>query len=73
MYTLSDYDYILPEELIAQSAAQPADSCKFLVYTKKTQTRDDTIFHTLSDHVTPGSLIIFNTTKVVKARIPIDF
>jgi len=73
MYTLSDYDYELPQKLIAQSAAHPADSCKFLVYDKRSDTTSDTIFHTFPQLTTPDSLIIFNTTKVVKARIPLQF
>ena len=73
MYTLSDYEYELPEELIAQSAAQPADSCKFLVYSKQKNTHQDSIFSSLPEHVSPWSLLVFNTTKVVKARIPINF
>lgn len=73
MYQLSDYNYDLPEELIAQSASSPADSCKFLVYDKKTQTTDDQIFSELPSMMVPESLIVFNTTKVVKARIPLEF
>lgn len=51
MFELTDYDYILPQELIAQSAAHPADSCKFLVYDKKTSSRTDDIFSSLPSKI----------------------
>lgn len=73
MHSLSDYDYILPKKLIAQQAVNPPDSCKFLIYNEK-ENKDhflDEIFSSLPEKVETNSLIVFNTTKVVKARIPL--
>ena len=71
MYSLSDYDYDLPQELIAQDLASPADNAKLLVYDKSTWTIKDSIFHELPSLIQEWSHFFFNTSKVVKARIPI--
>ena len=68
MYTLSDYDYNLPEELIAQSASHPPESCKFLIYSKDKQVEDKK-FSDLTTLIEPETLIIFNNSKVLKARL----
>jgi S-adenosylmethionine:tRNA ribosyltransferase-isomerase len=72
MHTLQDYTYILPEHLIAQTPADPPESCKLLVYDNKTNQRKDVIFSDIVQDIDPQSLIIFNNTKVVKARIQFD-
>ena len=69
MYRLSDYQYHLPEKLIAQTPVAPADHSKLLV-------TDGVYFH---DHhfydllklLTPKDVLFFNNTKVIKARIPL--
>ncbi len=73
MLKLEDYDYSLPPELIAQTLADPADSCKLLLYNKTTQETADETFNQLPDLLDPSTLIVFNTSKVLKARIPIHF
>ncbi len=73
MFNLTDYDYILPSRLVAQQPADPADSCKLLVYDKKTQQIVNTIFNQLPELIDPDTLIVFNTSKVIKARLPLTF
>lgn len=69
MLSLSSYDYHLPSHLIAQTPATPANSARCLYWDGKNfedRTVAD-ILHLLD----PKTLIIFNDTKVVKARIPL--
>jgi len=73
MFKLEDYDYSLPPELIAQSLADPADSCRLLLYNKTTQETTDTTFNLLPSLINPNTLIVFNTSKVIKARLPLSF
>lgn len=69
MFNLSDYDYELPHDRIAQDLASPADSAKLLVYDKKTHSIQDRVFYELPWLVPEWSHFFFNTSKVVKARI----
>ncbi len=73
MYSLRDYDYTLPQNLIAQRAADPADSCNLLIYSKETGKIEDRVFNELPNLIDSNTLIVFNTSKVLKARIPISF
>jgi S-adenosylmethionine:tRNA ribosyltransferase-isomerase len=72
MYELQDYDYTLPSELIAQTPAEPPESCKFLVYQKNNDTLQDLVFEDIKTLIDPDTLMICNNTKVVKARIVFD-
>lgn len=69
MLTLSDYTYKLPEERIAQTLAEPPDSCKLLVYDRTNNTSTHVRFKDLLNSIDPQSLLVFNTSKVVKARL----
>lgn len=69
MYHLDDYDYDLPEERIAQHATHPPESCKLLYYDQSKDQITDLHFFDLPDLLDPSTLIIFNNSKVVKARI----
>jgi len=69
MHSLSDYDYILPSELIAQTPADPPESCRFLVVDRESHQMSDHIFSDLPDLIDPDTLIVFNNSKVLKARL----
>lgn len=69
MFSLSDYDYKLPDELIAQTASHPPESAKLLFFDKKNNIQQDRVFSELPSVLDPETLIIFNNSKVVKARI----
>lgn len=69
MQMLQQYDYHLPARLIANVPASPRDSARLFVYDTKT---DEVIFDTflhLERHLPPNSLLVFNNTKVVPARL----
>ena len=65
----SDFYYDLPEELIAQTPAEPRDSSRLLVYDRKTDAVEHRIFHDVGDYLKEGDLLVVNTTKVYPARI----
>jgi S-adenosylmethionine:tRNA ribosyltransferase-isomerase len=65
----SSYEFTLPEELIATYPASPRDSAKLLVYDRATNTITHTVFRELENFIPKNSALIFNDTKVIKARI----
>ena len=66
-FTLSDFDFELPPELIAQHPAPERSASRLL--DGSTATVVDRIFRELPGLLNPGDLLVFNDTKVVKARI----
>lgn len=69
MYKISDYDYHLPDEMIAQTPAEPRDECKFMVIDKKTGETEHKIFKDVIDYLESGDVMVVNNTKVIPARI----
>ncbi|UFS61704.1 tRNA preQ1(34) S-adenosylmethionine ribosyltransferase-isomerase QueA [Sulfurimonas sp. HSL-3221] len=65
----SSYDFTLPEALIAVHPAQPRDHARLLVYDRKTDTVAHTRFDKIEAFLPEGCGIIFNDTKVIKARL----
>lgn len=65
----SDFYYDLPEELIAQTPAEPRDSSRLLVYDRSTGKVEHRIFSDLGDYLKKGDLLVVNTTKVYPARL----
>ena len=65
----SSYDFILPDELIATHPASPRDSAKLLVYNRKTNEIIHTVFSEFEKFIPKNCALIFNDTKVIKARI----
>jgi S-adenosylmethionine:tRNA ribosyltransferase-isomerase len=68
---LSELDYELPPELIAQHPAARRDASRLLVYERETGTVRHRTFVDLRDELR-GELVVVNDTKVVPARIPIS-
>lgn len=72
MYTLSDFDFDLPGELIAQSALPQRSASRLLEVDACSDTPapvlHDRTFSALPECLTPGDLLVFNDTKVLKAR-----
>lgn len=64
---IQDYTYTLPEDRIARYPLPQRDASKLLLYSNGKITED--IYHNLSTHLPPGSLLVFNNTKVVEARL----
>lgn len=65
----SDFYYELPEELIAQTPAEPRDSSRFLVYDRKTDAITHSHFYDLPEFLKEGDLLVINNTRVIPARI----
>ncbi len=66
--SLSDYDYQLPPELIAQTPAVPRDSSRLLVIDSPLSHRH-LRFRDLHQFLQPGDLLVVNDTKVIPARL----
>lgn len=66
MYSLSDFDYELPEELIAQFPLEKRSASNLLVVDDEKLV--DTHFHHLIEYLDKDDLLVFNNTKVLKAR-----
>lgn len=64
-----NYNYVLPEALIASQPVYPRDSAKLLVYDRKTDTVTHTTFSNLLQYVPKECDIFLNDTRVIKARI----
>lgn len=65
----SSYDFSLPQNQIATSPVNPADSAKLLIYNRKNNTITHTIFKNILDFLPEDISIFLNDTKVIKARI----
>ncbi|MDQ1267883.1 MAG: S-adenosylmethionine:tRNA ribosyltransferase-isomerase [Campylobacterota bacterium] len=65
----SSYDFILPKELIATHPASPRDSAKLLVYNRKTDEILHVKFSDFEKFIPKNCALIFNNTKVIKARL----
>jgi S-adenosylmethionine:tRNA ribosyltransferase-isomerase len=65
----SDYDYPLPEGLIAQAPVEPRDASRLLVMDRATQSLHHKKFPQLLEHFAEGDTLVVNTTQVFKARL----
>ncbi|AWK61495.1 tRNA preQ1(34) S-adenosylmethionine ribosyltransferase-isomerase QueA [Helicobacter cinaedi] len=68
-FLLSSYDYVLPQSAIAQSPSIPRESAKLLVYERKSDKITHSDFYHFSDFIPKDTLLVFNNTKVINARI----
>lgn len=66
---LSDFDYELPEELIAQQPLEQRDASRMLILNRETQTWTDSKFELLPDYVRAGDVVVVNNTRVFPARL----
>src|SRR5512133_2133470 len=67
--TLSDFDYALPEALIAQERVTPGDASRLLVLPEGGGEPRHHAFSELDALLSPGDLLVFNDTKVIPARL----
>ncbi len=65
----SDFDYALPEELIAQHPTERRGESRLLVVECAGRTLSDTRFATLAERIPPGDVLVINTTRVRHARL----
>lgn len=66
---LEEFDYYLPEELIAQVPIKNRDESRLMVLNRKNQTIEDKIFRDIIDYLEPGDCLVRNNTKVIPARL----
>lgn len=64
-----DFDYFLPEELIAQTPLKDRSSSRLLVVDRKSENLKDKHFTDILDYLKPGDALVLNETKVIPARI----
>ena len=65
----SDFDYELPEELIAQTPLKDRASSRLLVLDKNTGDVEHKHFKDIIDYLNPGDVLVINDTKVIPARL----
>ncbi|OGD81389.1 tRNA preQ1(34) S-adenosylmethionine ribosyltransferase-isomerase QueA [Candidatus Collierbacteria bacterium RIFOXYD1_FULL_40_9] len=66
---LSDFDYLLPPEVIAHTPTEPRDTCKLLVLDKNSGIISHLIFRDLLDLLNENFVLVLNDTKVFPARL----
>ena len=64
-----DFDYFLPEELIAQTPVYPRDSSRLLVYDREKDTIEHKNFFDIKSYLKKGDVLVRNNTKVLPARL----
>ena len=65
----SDFNYDLPEELIAQTPVEPRDHSRLLVYHRNGGQIEHKHFYDIIDYLNPGDALVINETKVIPARL----
>jgi S-adenosylmethionine:tRNA ribosyltransferase-isomerase len=66
---LSDFDFDLPEELIAQAPVEDRDRSRLLILDRRTGAAVHRVFLDLGDYLVPGDLLVLNDTKVFPCRL----
>ncbi len=66
---LKDFDFYLPEELVAKYPAIPRHSARLMVLNRKEKSIKHDTFLNLPLHLKEGDLLVFNNTKVIPARL----
>ena len=69
MESLSDYDYELPESMIASAPMEPRDACKMLVYNRQTEQTQIVQFRDILSQLHSGDVVVINETRVIPARL----
>ncbi len=65
----ADFDFHLPEELIAQTPLEKRDASKLLIVNRETGEMQDKHFHSIIDMLEPGDALVMNDTRVLPARL----
>ena len=66
---IEEFDFNLPEELIAQHPNDKRDEARLMVLNRKNKTIDDKIFKDIIDYLNEGDCLVINNTKVIPARL----
>ncbi len=67
--TVDEFDYVLPEELIAQTPLEKRDHSRLLVLHRENSELEHRRFYDIVDYLNPGDLLVVNDSKVIPARI----
>ena len=65
----AEFDYELPQELIAQTPIEPRDASRLMVVNRHTGEITHRHFHDLPDYLEPGDLLVHNESRVIPARL----
>ena len=66
---ISEFDFNLPEELIAQTPLDKRDTSRLMVLNRNQQTIEHKHFYDIIDYLKPGDILVRNNTKVIPARL----
>ncbi len=66
---VNDFDYYLPEELIAQTPLEKRDESRLLVYNRADKSITHTQFKNIIDYISPKDCLVLNNTRVIPARL----
>ncbi len=66
---VADFNYNLPEELIAQVPIQKRDESRLMILNKEEKTIEHKVFKDIIDYLRPGDCLVRNNTKVIPARL----
>lgn len=66
---ISEFDYYLPENLIAQTPLQQRDTSRLMVLDRQNQTIEDKHFYDILNYLHEGDILVRNNTKVIPARL----
>ena len=64
-----DFDFELPEELIAQTPIEPRDASRLMVLDKTTGEIEHRHFHDITEYLNEGDCLVLNNSRVLPARI----
>ena len=65
----ADFDYKLPQELIAQSPSEPRDHSRLMILDRKNGRIEHRKFYNISEYLNPGDVLVFNDSRVIPARM----
>ena len=66
---VQEFNYNLPENLIAQTPLEKRDESRLMILNKQEQTIEHKTFKDIIDYLKPGDVLVRNNTKVIPARI----
>jgi len=65
---VSEFDFFLPQELIAQEPFYPRDHCRLMVVDREQKTWEHRLFYEILEYLSPPSVLVINDTRVLSAR-----
>ncbi|MCS7299571.1 MAG: tRNA preQ1(34) S-adenosylmethionine ribosyltransferase-isomerase QueA [Spirochaetia bacterium] len=66
---INEFDFELPEELIAYEPLEERDKCRLLVVNRKTSSFEERVFYEIIQYFSSGDVLVLNNSKVIKARL----